>query len=225
MIQDSGEHSAERRIGRVVLGDQVCEVLKERILDQAYAPGQKLNIDALVRELNVSSTPIREALSRLAAEGLVIAAPFVGFTVAPMPSARFYADLYAFRRIIEPWAASEAARLRPPAPLGTLRDAVTAMKAGSLSREYRKNRGFAEADDRFHRAIAAASCNEVARKTYDDLRVHLHMSRLFISREQDAEITFREHLKILEAVEGGEAKRAAALMREHLDASRKRLLE
>jgi DNA-binding GntR family transcriptional regulator len=225
MIEDAGSHRPERKIGRIVLGDQVYELLKERILDQLYAPGQKLNIDALVRELTVSSTPIREALSRLAAEGLVNAAPFVGFTVSPMPSPAFYHDLYAYRRLVEPWAASEAARLRPAGPLAAMRTAVAAMQAGSLSRQYRKNRGFTEADDRFHRALAEASGNEVLRKTYAELRVHLHMSRLFITREQDAEITYREHLDILEAVEAGSPERAAELMRGHLDASRHRLLE
>ena len=74
-----------KKIERVVLGDQVYEAIKERILDQAYAPGQKLNIDGLVRELKVSSTPIREALTRLVAEGLVSAAPFVGFATAVLP--------------------------------------------------------------------------------------------------------------------------------------------
>jgi DNA-binding GntR family transcriptional regulator len=73
------------KIGRVVLGDQVYEAIKERILDQAYAPGEKLNIDRLVREFEVSSTPIREALTRLVAEGLVSAAPFVGFATAALP--------------------------------------------------------------------------------------------------------------------------------------------
>jgi DNA-binding GntR family transcriptional regulator len=58
------------KIGRVVLGDQVYEAIKERILDQAYAPGEKLNIDGLVREFEVSSTPIREALTGLSPRGL-----------------------------------------------------------------------------------------------------------------------------------------------------------
>jgi DNA-binding GntR family transcriptional regulator len=214
-----------RRIERVALGDQVYEVLKERILDQDYTPGEKLNIDALVRELSVSSTPIREALSRLSAEGLVQAAPFLGFTIAPLPDRKFLEDLYAFRSVVEPWAASEAARLRPAAALKTLGQAVQAMQAGSLAREYREYRGFSEADGRFHRAVIAASGNEIFRKTYEDLCVHLHMSRLFINREQSAEDTCRQHLEILRAIEAGQPDKASQLMREHLDDSRRRLPE
>jgi DNA-binding GntR family transcriptional regulator len=215
----------EKRIERVVLGDQVYEVLKERILDQRYAPGQKLNIDALVRELSVSSTPIREALSRLSAEGLVHAAPFVGFTIAPLPHRKFFEDLYAFRCVVEPWAAAEAARLRPAAALATMRQAIKVMKAGNLSREYREYRSFSEADGRFHRALVAASGNEVFVQTYEDLRVHLHMSRLFLNREQNAEITCQQHLDILNAIEAGRSERASGLMRDHLLDSRRRLLD
>ena len=95
-----------QKIERVALLDQVYEVLKERILDRAYQPGARLSIDALARELQVSSTPIREALGRLTAEGLVAAAPFVGFSVASMPTRKYYLDLYAFRLVIETWAAA-----------------------------------------------------------------------------------------------------------------------
>jgi DNA-binding GntR family transcriptional regulator len=173
----------------------------------------------------VSSTPIREALNRLAAEGLVSAAAFVGFAVAPLPSPKYFADLYAFRLVVEPWAAAEAARLRPTAALATMTAALRAMKAGSLSRQYRKSRGFLEADDQFHRAILDASGNEVARRSYEDLGVHLHASRLFITREQDARTTCEEHRAILASIEDGQPDAAAARMRGHLEASRRRLLD
>ena len=131
-----------RKIERVALLDQVYEVLKERILDQRYRPEEKLSIDALARELLVSSTPIREALGRLAAEGLVSAQPFVGFSVAAMPSRKYYADLYAFRLLIEPWAAAETARCRPAAILAELDAAVGVMTEESLDRHYSRYRGF-----------------------------------------------------------------------------------
>jgi DNA-binding GntR family transcriptional regulator len=151
-----------RKIERIVLLDQVYEALKERILDRTYEPGAKLNIDALRRELDVSSTPLREALARLSAEGLVKAAPFVGFAVAPMPSSDYYRDLYAFRLVIEPWAASETARLRPEATLDVLDAAIRDMSRHSLSRRYSRYRDFTEADEVFHHAIIAGTGNEPA---------------------------------------------------------------
>jgi len=213
------------KIARVVLLDQVHETLKERILDRTYQPGAKLNIDALRRELDVSSTPLREALARLSAEGLVKAAPFVGFTVAPMPSPDYYRDLYAFRLVIEPWAASETARLRPEATLAVLDAAIADMSRYSLSRRYSRYRDFTEADEAFHRAIIAGTGNEPACQAFEGLRIHLHTARLYISREQDTESTHAQHLAILEAIRAGDEAGAAACMREHLIHSRRKLLE
>ena len=70
---------------RMALLDQVHSLLKERVLDQSYRPGDKLNVDALARELSVSSTPVRESLGRMVAEGLVQTQAYVGFFVADMP--------------------------------------------------------------------------------------------------------------------------------------------
>jgi DNA-binding GntR family transcriptional regulator len=218
-------HSSRRKIERVALLDQVYEVLKERILDRAYEPEERLSIDALARELKVSSTPIREALGRLTAEGLVSAAPFVGFSVAPMPSHQYYLDLYEFRLVIEPWAAAETARRRPAATMAELEAAVRAMIEEPLDTSYSGYRDFTEADEEFHAAIMAGTGNEPALKTFRDLRIHLHMSRLYIHREQDPEIARSQHLAILDAVRRGEPEEAAERMREHLLASKGRLLD
>jgi len=51
-------------LARVALVDQVTAFLMERVLDRVYVPGEKLNIDALSREFEVSSSPIREALTQ-----------------------------------------------------------------------------------------------------------------------------------------------------------------
>jgi DNA-binding GntR family transcriptional regulator len=215
-----------KKIERVVLGDQVYEAIKERILDQAYAPGQKLNIDGLVRELKVSSTPIREALTRLVAERLVSAAPFVGFATAVLPEQRYYQDLYAFRHLVEPWAAAEAARRRARAEIiKSLREAVKAMMAEPPSREYRSHRAFTEADSRFHKIIMAAAENSVALKCFEDLHFHLHLSRLYIDREQDVELTHAEHVQIIDAIEAGNSDGAADAMRQHLNGSYERLIK
>jgi len=109
-----------------MLPEQVYELLKEQIIDRVYGPGDKLNIDAIAREMKVSSTPVREALARLVAEGLVAAVPYVGFAVSPMPTRKYYEDLYTFRNLLEPWAAAEAARWRPSDVIDEIKAAVEA---------------------------------------------------------------------------------------------------
>jgi DNA-binding GntR family transcriptional regulator len=212
------------RIERVALLDQVYDLLKERVLDRTYAPGFKLNVDALARELSVSSTPIRESLGRLVAEGLARAEPFVGFFVADMPARDYYEQLYDFRLVIEPWAASETARRRPAEVLAVLQGSVDAMNHAMLSKRYVKYRGFSEADGAFHAALVAGTGNAPAMKAYGDLRIHLHLSRLYIDRDQDTEKTRTQHALILEAIRAGKGKEAAAHIREHLRMSRDMLL-
>lgn len=61
-----------------------CDRLRERIVNAEYAPGEKLKIDLLSKSLEASPGAVREALSRLTAEGLVVAEPQKGFVVAPI---------------------------------------------------------------------------------------------------------------------------------------------
>jgi DNA-binding GntR family transcriptional regulator len=211
-------------IERVALLDQVYDVLKERVLDRTYEPGAKLNVDALARELSVSTTPIRESLGRLVAEGLARAEPYVGFFVADMPSRDYYEQLYAFRLVIEPWAAMETARRRPSQTLAALQECVDAMNRATLSKRYARYRGFSQADEAFHAALIAGTGNAPAIKAYRDLRIHLHLSRLYIDREQDTEETRTQHVAVLEAIRAGKAREAAAHVREHLRTSRDKLL-
>jgi len=212
------------KIERVALLDQVYDVLKERVLDRTCKPGEKLNVDALARELSVSSTPIRESLGRLVAEGLARSEPFVGFFVANMPSRDYYEQLYDLRLVIEPWAAAETARRRPPGILALMQESVDAMKQGTLSKRYARYRGFAEADEAFHAALIAGTGNEPAVRAYEDLRIHLHLSRLYIDRDQDTDESRTQHGAILDAIRAGKARDAAARMRAHLRTSKEKLL-
>lgn len=213
------------KIDRTVLFDQAYEALKERILDRTVEPGQKLNIDAIAREFSVSSTPIREALGRLSAEGLVQFAPFVGFSVAPMPSRAFYRDLFAFRMLIEPWAAGLAARACSSEAITRLEGAVATMREGTLSKTFRTFRGYSEADQAFHEAIFAAAHNEAASLAFASLSVHLHLSRLYMDHDQDTEESLSEHEAILDAIRAGAQDRAADAMTRHIQSSQMKLLD
>ena len=216
--------AARARIERVALLDQVYDLLKERILDRTYVPEFKFNVDALARELSVSSTPTRESPWRLVAEGLARSEPFVGFFVADMPSWDHYEQLHEFRLVIESWAAAETARRRPAKVLAVLQGSVDAMNHAMLSKWYAKYRGFSEADEAFHAALVAGTGNAPAMKGYGDLRIHLHLSRLYIDRDQDTDESRTQHAVILEATRAGKGKEAAAHIREHLRTSRDKLL-
>ena len=90
-------------IVRSVLADQIYDTLSERILDMHYAPGQVV-IDQLARELGVSATPVRDALTRLG-QSTVDSTPFRGFTVLADPTADEIAESFEAREAIERSAA------------------------------------------------------------------------------------------------------------------------
>src|SRR5919106_3594005 len=84
--------------GRLV--DDVHEAIKARIMDHAIAPGARVSIDGLARELGVSPTPVREALARLESAQLVVKEPLRGYPTTPLLTADQLADLYRFRLLI-----------------------------------------------------------------------------------------------------------------------------
>lgn len=88
------------------LSDQALMLLRRKILRGDITPGAKLKVEDLQRELEVSSSPLREALNRLLTEGLVVASERRGFRVAPISVADLL-DITAFRLAVETAALTE----------------------------------------------------------------------------------------------------------------------
>ncbi len=209
-------------LARVALVDQVMALLMERILDRAYAPGAKLNIDALSRELGVSSSPIREALTRLSALGLVASASFTGFSVAPEPSREWFEQLRDFRILNEGWAARRLARCRDPHAIARMRDSIEAMEGEPPRGQPQDYVGASRADEAFHEAILEASGNEILAQAVRSLHPHLHHARLFARSPHDIAPMLVEHRAILDAIERGDEDAAQAALEAHLKTSWRR---
>src|SRR4029078_5409586 len=92
------------------LADDVYEAIFNKLMSLEIAPGARITVDGLVRELGVSHTPIREALGRLEGEGLVVKTHLVGYSAAPQITRRRFDELYDLRLLLEPEAARRAAR-------------------------------------------------------------------------------------------------------------------
>jgi DNA-binding GntR family transcriptional regulator len=192
-------------------------------MDSELAPGARLNIDALARELGVSSSPLREALVALAARGLVRNEAFLGFSVAPMPDRDFLHDMFDTRLRIEPWLAARATTRISPAQLDRLRAALTAMAPEARSGPWQRHHAHA-ADENFHDTIAEASGNGPARQALTALNAQIHASRLYLTSQTGAERTAAEHQRLLAALEARDPAAAEAAMVAHLQGSRERLV-
>jgi DNA-binding GntR family transcriptional regulator len=218
--------AASERPQRSVLADSTYEAIKQLIMDNRLAAGSRISMDALARDLAVSPTPVREALARLDADGLVTKRPLIGYTVAQLLDAAAFEDLFAMRLLLEPQAARLAApRIaadqRQQQEITDVARAMATIPDGSGYAAYGEHAGH---DARFHDAIAAASGSPLLRESIARLRAHMHLYRLYW-RSGIASQTAHEHDRIVAALTTGAAEDAADAMRAHVQASHDRLAE
>lgn len=203
----------------VGLGEEVYAVLFAQLMSLQIAPGARLTIDALARELGVSPTPVREALGRLEGEGLIQRTHLVGYRAAPQLSRRQFDELYELRLLLEPQAAARAAETISDAALAELASLgrqMTAGDGGALA--YGR---FAQLDKLFHDQIARAGGNSLIEDALARLHTHVHLFRLMYA----ANVTrgaLAEHSAILASLERRDGPAAARAMRLHIERSRAR---
>jgi DNA-binding GntR family transcriptional regulator len=202
------------RLENRTLRERVFEHLRDEILSGELPAGTELHEVGLASSLGVSRGPLREALGRLAAEGLVTITPRRGAVVTKL-SKREFVEAYQVREALE----SLAVRLAVP----RLTDAER-RRLHDLSDEMVRladdgdAQAFFEANRRFHQIIVAASGNERLQEMHRLLIAQ--MARLLARSQQlrgGLQQSIAEHRAILEAVDAGDAERAARLMEEHIE--------
>jgi len=208
--------------------DPVYRRLRRMILEGHYRPGARLVEDRLARDLGVSRTPVREALARVAIEGLVHAAPNRGAVVRSFTRADLL-DSFELRAVLEGHAAFRAAQRITPDQLAALEAAASALE-GSLEQAFGSRQEevhFLVAENqRFHATIVAASGNERLRAILPiivDVPLQ-YRSFLWYSPEERATSNFF-HRGILRALHDRDPDRARGLMEEHILRGRDVLLE
>lgn len=216
-----------RSVARRALRDSVYEMLLEKILDGSAAAGSALSIDALARELQVSPTPIREALVQLENTGLVSRVALKGYRVAPLMSQAELEQLFDMRMVLE-LAAAERAAPAAEALVPELRHAhaqheLAADTVRSLREQGTEPQGFADlrayfdADWAFHLTFFRASGNHFLQQTCESLGSHVQRLRQTANRGVlDMEEALQEHRDILEAFENGDTEAITDAVRTHL---------
>lgn len=194
-------------------------------MDGHVDPGDALSIDALAREFEVSSSPIREALARLEHTGLVRRYALRGYRVAPPLTADELSELIDARQVIEPAVVRAACAARTDELIAALRHTITEMEQAPQGDDFASFRPYVEADQRFHRLIVEAASNRFLASAYDNIGSHVQRFRLFAkSGVTDAADAIAEHRAIADAVAGGDADAAVRAMLDHLEGIRARVL-
>lgn len=230
---------------RTVLSDETYSRIREMLLTHEIAPGERINIDALARELDVSQTPVREALARLESDDLVIKEPLRGYAATDLLTVHQIQDLFQFRGIIEPWAATQAAKAIDDEGRRRLQEELALGKSAEDLDPEDAYAAMSEHDSRFHTLIAELSGSEFVKDAYVRTHCHLHLFRLYTvlktwmeEPREDAEavgelfelyyqpksgfLAFTEHEAIAKAIMAGNESTASKLMLEHIENSLKR---
>jgi DNA-binding GntR family transcriptional regulator len=195
------------------LGDEVYNSIYGQLMRQAILPGAKISIDNLVRELGVSQTPIREALSRLEAQGLVVKAQQGGYKAAAQMDLERFENLREIRMLLEPVTANKAAVRITELQLNELELVAKKMRSKAGRSDYGE---FARLDQQFHDLIAQASGNALIAETLAKLHSHMHLFRLFHHQQATSE-SIAEHDVLIEALSAHDPERAEAAMRTHIE--------
>lgn len=225
---DVSNPATERTSERRALVDKLAATLQARVLNGELPMGARLRQEALAEEFGVSRTPVREALRKLQASGLVELRPNRGALVRGL-SGREIRDAYEVRAELEGLAAELAALHVHHAHIdglhevqaqfrSALDEAVAAREAGTDPSQELSDR-WGRANDLFHQAIQEAAGNDVLTSTL----AHLHRSfPRDLSRTVLRESTtllrenVREHEAILDAIERRDAASARELMVMHV---------
>jgi len=200
---------------RHVLSDEVHERIKAMLMDHVIAPGARISIDGLARQLGVSPTPVREALARLESEQLAVKSPLKGYRATELLTLQEFDDLFQFRRLIEPWAARNAAQRIDDEGRRALRAELCSVTPPKKA-TYGSYKALTAHDSRFHSMVARLSGSEQVRVALERTHCHLHIFRLYYTRETGPD-TLAEHRAIADAIIAGDAEAAEAAMVSHIE--------
>jgi DNA-binding GntR family transcriptional regulator len=201
----------------------VYEAIFNQLMSLAIAPGARITVDNLVKELDVSHTPIREALGRLEGEGLVVKQHLIGYRAAPQISRRRFDELYELRLLLETDGAAKAAAAMDDEKLAALREAAGVMERVEGKDEQLRYSAFARQDALFHDHVMKFAGNDLIREMLTFQHTHYHIFRLMFHRRVTEE-ALDEHQALLDAFAARDPKAAADAMRAHIENSRDRLL-
>ena len=213
MFQPDGSSSLE---------EKVYLSLEEQIISQKLCPGESVTEMKLSRELGVSRTPVREALQRLDREGLIKLIPNKGAVVLGI-SEQDLMDIYKIRMRLEGLAARIAAEKRDEAFCRELRDNVELTEFYMTKGNIEKVKNL---DSEFHDIIYRCCESRMLGKTLSELHRYISSYRkLSLAASGRIDRSLSEHREIYEAIAGGKADSADALMSEHVERALENLLQ
>ncbi len=202
------------------LSEQVYEYLVERILTGVLIPGQRIDADDLSRVLGVSRTPIKDALGRLAAEGLVDISPRRGTAVYTI-TLRDVEEIFDVRKMIMLYASERALRNATSEDRRRLREMLGQLETYVVGDNYTNYANFLRLDHELHSYIVDLAGNARLSALYQSTNIQMSMARFGYTHgpgmTSDAIAIHREHGAMVAAFEQGSPEALRAAIANHTD--------
>ena len=210
------------------IADEIYEILRKRIIRNDFPPGSRLDLKEIEHQLGVSRTPLKYALARLSADGLVEIRPRQG-TFVTQPSPTQIAEAFDIRLLFELYAADLAILQMKDEELRQVRATVEELRRvhdsfdeQNLLREYVR---YMELDYSLHRQLVQMSGNKRLLEMWEQINVHVQAARFRPLRLGTVIGTGHgEHEEIVEALERRDAVALKRVLRRHIETSKHRLL-
>ena len=214
--------------GLEVFGESLPNLIYERlridILDGMLRPGQLLRQEELCKRFDSSRVPLREAMTRLVADGLIVLRPRRGYAVSSLQRSEIL-EIFELRAVVEEHAGMLAARARTQDDIERVGLTLTNMEklkpdAGNYMQKWLRG------NYEFHAGLIASSRREHVARYAAMLRDTVEpYIRVEMQMTGDVEEAEREHREIFDAFACGDAPRLAAVSRKHVESTAQRLLE
>ncbi|MDD2401666.1 MAG: GntR family transcriptional regulator [Clostridia bacterium] len=204
------------------LGDMVYESLRDAIVSQVLAPGERLMETELAEEMGVSRTPVREAIRKLELEGYIVMLPRKGAYVSGL-SIKDINDVFEVRGALEALASGLAAARATQDEIEQMERDLVAEAAHFETSDLLKT---IEVDVKFHEMIYSASRNTRLQGLIKDLRDQVQRFRTTtLAVPGRMKFALEEHKMIVEAIASGDIQGAKDAAREHIESAENAFLE
>ena len=199
-------------VNRTSLRTQIKEILLARILDGEYQPGDRLVEMQIAQEFGISQAPVRESLRELEALGFVESEPYRGTRIRAVTKAEL-TEIYPVRAALEEVAARAAAQ-RLAGRIEALAAELAAMHQAAEKGDLYEQ---VQHDVEFHRLIVEASGNRVLQDVWRSLRIEARTLISALKADIGGHEIAEMHRPVLEALAEGNAEKAGALLRKHVE--------
>ena len=197
------------KISRNVLSNKVYAAIKEMVANHRFQPGARLNVEKISKELEVSRTPVWEAVRRLQQEGLLQNIPYRGVFMVEMTLERAL-ELYQVREALEGLAARLAALYANEKILDKMREIlenqIKVVEKGDLL-------GYSRTDFDFHGLIHKMSRNAVLQEMLESLKTK--MQPITVEVRPLLPRLYEDHLEIIDVIRSKDPEKSEKVLRRH----------